>query len=178
MEHTPVYIDIILLVNLVMDFLILWAAGKLAGIEIRYGRILTASILGAIYSAGCIFSNLSLWYDFPVKIIISAIIVILAYWPDTGRLFLKAWAYFYGVSFAMAGAVLGFHTCLGLSVGNGIRFFLPVVGGGIICAVALGAYGDRLMKERVVPNLLKCTVGMRFGSAWCQGQGSLIPVTI
>ena len=55
MEHTPVYIDIILLVNLVMDFLILWAAGKLAGIEIRYGRILTASILGAIYSAGCIF---------------------------------------------------------------------------------------------------------------------------
>ncbi len=172
MDQTPVYLDVIILVNLVMDFLILWAAGKLAGIEIRYGRILTASILGAIYSAGCVFSNLSVWYDFPVKIIISGLIVILAYWPDSGRMFMKAWAYFYGVSFAMAGAVVGFsYLFQGYPFKSVTDFSYLWLGGGIICAVALGAYGDRLMRERVLPNLLRCTVGMRFGSTWCEGQG-------
>lgn len=171
-QATPVYIDVIFLVNLVMDSLLLWAAGKLAGVRIVYQRILAASILGAIYSVGCVFSNLSPWYDFPVKVIISGIIVILAYWPDSGRLFLKVWAYFYGVSFAMAGAVVGAsYLFQSFPLGSVPDFSYLWLGGGVVCAVALGVYGDRMMKERVVPNLLKCPVGLRFGAIWCQGHG-------
>ena len=107
MSQTPVYIDVILVVNLVMDFLVLWATGKLAGVRIVYRRLLAASVLGAVYSVGSVFSDLSPWYDFPVKVIISGLIVILAFWPGSGQVFLKVWGYFYGVSFAMAGAVVG-----------------------------------------------------------------------
>ena len=45
------------------------------------------------------------------------------------------------------------------------------LGGGVICAVALGRYGDRVVREKIVPNLLQCPVQVRFGSNWCQGQG-------
>jgi stage II sporulation protein GA (sporulation sigma-E factor processing peptidase) len=79
MSQTPVYIDVILVVNLVMDFLVLWATGKLAGVRIVYRRLLAASVLGAVYSVGSVFSDLSPWYDFPVKVIISGLIVILAF---------------------------------------------------------------------------------------------------
>ncbi|MGI6550282.1 MAG: sigma-E processing peptidase SpoIIGA [Syntrophomonadales bacterium] len=172
MSQTPVYIDVILVVNLVMDFLVLWATGKLAGVRIVYRRLLAASVLGAVYSVGSVFSDLSPWYDFPVKVIISGLIVILAFWPGSGQVFLKVWGYFYGVSFAMAGAVVGVsYLFRSYPLGSVPDFSYLWLGGGVVCALALGAYGDRVMKERVVPNLLKCPVGLRFGSAWCQGQG-------
>ena len=93
-SSTSVYVDVIFLVNLIMDFLVLWAAGKLAGVRIIYQRIIAASILGAIYSVGSIFAELSAWYYFPMKVIISGILVILAFWPGSGRVFIKVWAYF------------------------------------------------------------------------------------
>ena len=171
-QGTPVYIDVILMVNLVMDFLLLWAAGKLAGLRVVYKRLLAASVLGAVYSAGCVFANLSLWYDFPVKVIISGLLVIIAFWPESGRQFLKAWGYFYGVSFAMAGSVIGLsYLFRGWNIGSVPDFSYLWLGGGVVCALALGVYGDRMMRERVVPNLLKCPVGLRFGSVWCEGQG-------
>jgi stage II sporulation protein GA (sporulation sigma-E factor processing peptidase) len=72
----------------------------------------------------------------------------------------------------MAGAVVGVsYLFRSYPLGSVPDFSYLWLGGGVVCALALGAYGDRVMKERVVPNLLKCPVGLRFGSAWCQGQG-------
>lgn len=170
--NSPVYVDVILLVNFIMDFFIFWAAGKLAGIRVICGRLAAVSVLGAIYSVGCIFTHLSSWYSFPVKIIISGILVVLAYWPRSGAEFFKAWAYFYGVSFAMAGGVIGIsYFFQGWSAGVVPDFSYMWLGGGVICAVALGRYGDRFVKERIIPNLLQCPVQVRFGSSWCEGQG-------
>ncbi|NLB17545.1 MAG: sigma-E processing peptidase SpoIIGA [Syntrophomonadaceae bacterium] len=170
--NSPVYVDVIFLVNFIMDFFIFWAAGKLTGIRVVFGRLAVASALGAIYSVGCIFIHLSTWYSFPMKIIISGILVVLAYWPRSGAEFFKAWAYFYGVSFAMAGAVIG-SSFLFRDWPAGVLpdFSYIWLGGGVICAVALGRYGDRVVREKIVPNLLQCPVQVRFGSNWCQGQG-------
>ena len=40
-----VYVDILILVNFIMDFLILWVAGKLTSFRIRIGRLIAAALL-------------------------------------------------------------------------------------------------------------------------------------
>ncbi|MGE5395950.1 MAG: sigma-E processing peptidase SpoIIGA [Chitinophagales bacterium] len=169
--HT-IYIDVLFLENLIMDFFILWATSKLVGIKTHYGRIITASILGAIYAIGNVFPELSNWYTLSIKVLFSGLMAIIAFWPKGWREFFKLWACFYGVGFVMAGAVIGlsflFHNGVGQSNYQFSYFWL---GGGIACALGLGMYGERMMRERVVPNILNCPVQVRFGTAWCEGHG-------
>ena len=70
----------------------------------------------------------------------------------------------------MAGAVIG------VSYFQEFRLvqstFLFMVGGGVVCALALGTYGDRMMKERLVPNLLKCPVDLGLVPSGAKARGS------
>jgi stage II sporulation protein GA (sporulation sigma-E factor processing peptidase) len=172
LPESPVYVDIMFLINLVMDFFIMWATAKLVGVKIVLQRLLAAALLGAIYSVGSVFPELSTWYDFPIKIIFSALLVILAFWPDSWKQFFKLWGYFYGVSFAMAGATIGssyLFKSLPQAANSGFSYLW--LGGGICCALFLGTYGDRIMRERVIPQVMNCPVAVRFGSNWCEGSG-------
>lgn len=171
-QSAPAYVDVIFLINFVMDFFIMWATGKLVGVKVIYLRIAVASILGAIYSVGAIFIELSAWYDFPIKVLFSGLLVILALWPGSWRQFLKSWACFYLVSFAMAGAVVGLSYIFQSIPREPVSgFSYTWLGGGVACALVLGKYGDRMIRERVVPQLMKCPVQVRFGTNWCRGLG-------
>lgn len=171
-DGSPVYIDVLFAVNLVMDFIIIWTTARLVGIKVFYQRIFMASVLGAVYSIGSIFPELASWYDFPIKVLFSGILVILAFWPKSWRQFVKLWACFYGVSFVTAGAVIGSsYLFQGLPNGAYPDFSYLWLGGGVACALALGTYGDQMLRQKVVPHLMRCPVQVRFGTAWCQGEG-------
>jgi stage II sporulation protein GA (sporulation sigma-E factor processing peptidase) len=129
-------------------------------------------MLGAVYASGLVFPQLSSWYDFPIKILFSGVLVILAFWPRNWSQFLKSWAYFYGVSFAMAGAVIGFsYLFRKIPWQAGMHFSYLWLGGGVICALALGTYGNKMMREQIVPRVMQCPVQVRFDSTWCSGHG-------
>lgn len=167
-----VYADVTFLINLLMDLVILWTTAKLAGLRIVYQRIIMASLLGAIYAVGYLFPHLACWYQLPIKIIFSCILIILAFWPSDWGDFKKAFLYFYGVSFAVAGAVMG---CSYLFKGGGavFNFSYTWLLGGVLCAFCLGKWGERFIMEKVVPGVMRFPVRLFFDGVCCQGEGFL-----
>ncbi len=105
--ETYVYGDIILLENLVMNFIILWCTAKLLKHKSSWLMLLIASLLGAIYSLGSYFPDFKSLYTPGMKVVFSLIIIICAYLPKDIRNFAKLIGVFYVISFVFGGAAFG-----------------------------------------------------------------------
>ena len=64
-----IYIDIVLIENLIMNYIILLATGIILKEKIKHLRLFLASLLGAIYSILSYLSILELYSNFILKII-------------------------------------------------------------------------------------------------------------
>ena len=172
MEQPKTYADITLLINLVMDFIILWATAKLSGSRIRWGRMAAASLLGAIYAVGYLFWVESIGYSLPFKVGFSVLMVVIGLGPKDWREARHNLLYFYSVSFMSAGAVLATAY---LVPGSDRGFWLShwSLLGGILSVLILGIYGGHIFIHKIVPALLKYRIEMHFGTQTCSGQGFL-----
>ena len=64
-----IYIDIIIVENLIMNYIILYATGLILKSKILHLRIFLASAIGAIYAITEYISKLSIYSNILVKII-------------------------------------------------------------------------------------------------------------
>jgi len=58
-DGPQVYADITFLINLLMDFIILWATARLVNLPVKYGRLILAATVGAIYAVGYLIPELA-----------------------------------------------------------------------------------------------------------------------
>ncbi len=170
MEDYSVYADLTFLINLVMDFLILWAAGKMSGIKLIFSRLLIGAAAGGLYSVGNLFPILSFFYSVPLKILFSMALVYIALRPAGWENFKKACLYFYGISFLAAGSTMALCFLYPGGSGELSYVWLPA---GVLSIVAVGYYGKRYMQMKVIPELLQFNVKIRFNNDICSGQGFL-----
>lgn len=98
-----VYLDIVLLENLCMNYIILFATGYLMKIPTKQIRIIAASILGGIYAVIAYLEILPIYSSFGMKIILSIIMVYLAFHPKGIKNLCKKLIIFYLTSFAFGG---------------------------------------------------------------------------
>lgn len=124
---TVVYIDSVFALNALMDYLLLLAAARLAGLPLRRRRYLLAALAGGGYAVACFLPGLGFLAAAPAKLAAGVLLGLIAYGGEE-RL-LRLILLFFAVSCAMAGCVLG----LGLLTGNGA----PVVGGVFYTNVSL-----------------------------------------
>lgn len=119
-----VYADVILLENLIMNYLILWSTARLTRYSYSKVKLLIASVLGAVYAVLSYLPEYSYLFSFFMKILFSILIVIVAYTPAYFHLMLKLTGIFYIVSFIFGGAAFGlFYFINGLDLtSNGISF--------------------------------------------------------
>ena len=101
---TVVYIDLLFLLNLVANYLLLLAGGRLAGTVLRRGWMALGAALGALYACvlflpGCQW--LSAW---PCRVAAGVVMAVTAY--GTGRQLLRGTLLFFAASAALAGLVL------------------------------------------------------------------------
>ena len=101
---TVVYIDLLFLLNLVANYLLLLAGGRLAGTILRRGWMALGAAVGALYACvlflpGCQW--LSAW---PCRIAVGVAMAVAAY--GTGRQLLRGTLLFFAASAALAGLVL------------------------------------------------------------------------
>jgi stage II sporulation protein GA (sporulation sigma-E factor processing peptidase) len=171
-DGPKVYADVTFAVNLVMDFIILWATARLADTRVVFPRLLVAALLGAIYSVFYLYLAMSVYYSVPAKIMFSFLLLIIGLAPQTWTEFKKVLVYFYGISFAVAGASIA-ASYLVVAPGEGFKFSYLWLLAGIIFALLIGAYGEKYLLRRIVPNLLRFGVELRFGARSCNGQGFL-----
>lgn len=99
-----IYIDVVLIENLMMNFIILLATGLILKEKIKNMRLLLASLLGAIYSVVSYTSILEIYSSIILKIILSIVMIYIAFNPQNIKKMWKALLLFYLTSFVFGGA--------------------------------------------------------------------------
>lgn len=99
-----IYIDVVLIENLIMNFIILLATGLILKEKIKNVRLLLASLLGAIYSVVSYMSILEIYASIILKIILSIVMIYIAFNPQTIKKMWKDILLFYLTSFVFGGA--------------------------------------------------------------------------
>lgn len=153
-----VYVVQVVAGNLLINYVILWAAGRLGQVRATLIRLFLASSLGSVYSLFLFIPGYHQLFSLPAKILLSTLMVWAAFGPLPVRRLLACLVFFYVASFALGGMLLGFIYFLNseldfavqvnqmLSIVN--RYFWPglllalltLLGAGRVLARLLGRY--------------------------------------
>lgn len=150
-----VYPDLVLLVNFVVDYVLLWATGLLGNGRVRVRRLAAAAGLGAAYALLAQFPSFLFLFNIPIKISFSVVLLLAAFSPVSPAQLLRLTAYFYGIGFTMAGASLAL-----LVLGTPAR---PA-------AVSLTGTGDLLQVSGVMLPLASSLVASGIGAGLIGGK--------
>jgi len=102
-----VYIDSLFAVNFAVNYLLLLSAARFSGAPMRRGRIAVGAGLGALYAVAVYLPGFGFLGGFGVKAGLAALMALIAYGLEGGwKPLLKRLLVFWGVSFALAGAVM------------------------------------------------------------------------
>lgn len=174
-----VYLDVIFLINLIMDYVILWAAGKFAENKSSITRLAVGALTGAIWSLVIFYllyfgpdyiSSLKLLF---VKLIASVTMVVISFPNKNLKKFFHTLVYMYLVAFAMGGAMLGSiylfqNNPSAYTTMNGLMLFLINVRyTWLITAVAIAImaaiWGRKFIKRNIMRSMLQVPVVIKFG---------------
>lgn len=124
-----VYLDVLFVVNLIINYILLCACAVLTKIKPNKIRMFFASFIGACYAVLIFFPNFSVIYSTIFKMLFSMLIVAVSFAFYSIRGYIKALVVFYIVSFGFGGCVLGifYFSDVGAKLGaiysNGVLYF-------------------------------------------------------
>nr|WP_297172311.1 sigma-E processing peptidase SpoIIGA [uncultured Agathobaculum sp.] len=119
-----VYLDVLFVTNLMMDYITLLAASRLGGVRVSGRRLLAAAALGGGYS---VLAAVMPWMNIvPVRLIAGAGMCAAAFWRQ--KAFVRVCALYFVVSASFVGiaAVLRHLTDRQLLLGAGYYFAVPL----------------------------------------------------
>lgn len=99
-----IYIDIVLIENLIMNYIILFTIAVVLKIKVNHIRLILASLLGAGYSIIAYMGIIKVYSSIILKIILSVLIIYIAFNPQNIKKMCKDLLLFYLVSFVFGGA--------------------------------------------------------------------------
>lgn len=98
-----IYLDVILLENLCMNYIILFATGLINRVKIKAWKLFVASLIGGVYSILSFAPVLEIYTNFLFKVILSVVMVYISFHPQNVKQLFKELIIFYLVSFAFGG---------------------------------------------------------------------------
>ncbi len=124
MQQPVIYVDLLFLTNLAIDYMLLFAVGKAATSTLRQWRLLCSALLGAVYSLLVVWPSLTALYHPLAKLLFSGVMIAVSY-PFSGwRKYLQQFFYFYVISLAFAGAAeFANHYFAVIKVYHGMIYF-------------------------------------------------------
>ena len=99
-----IYIDVVLIENLIMNYIILLATGVILKTKIKHLKIIMSSLIGAIYTILAYVITIPIYSSFFMKFLLSIIIIYVAYNPQNVKKMWKILIVFYLTSFVFGGA--------------------------------------------------------------------------
>lgn len=99
-----IYLDLILLENIVMNYIIILATGMICKVNIKYIRVFLSSLLGAVYAIITYVAGMEIYTSQITKIIVSICMVYIAFNSTNLKTMLKQLVIFYLTSFCFGGA--------------------------------------------------------------------------
>ena len=158
-----IYLDILLLENLVINYLILYVTAKFSRVRVSTLRLFAGAIVGALYVVFIILQpGMKVYYTAFAKILLSAFIIAITFSPRKVLPFLKTLVIFYISTFIFAGAALAFlyFNQQGGFVRNGIIYvfgqskgslmFFGNVTVGIIIKIFMEVIQSRINKDKLL----------------------------
>ncbi len=125
-----VYLDLVVLLNFLVDFLLLLGTNRLAGFPSEGKRLLSAAALGGIYSAGCMLPGFRFLGNVLWRLVSLAGIAGIAF--GWNRSTLKRCGVFVLLSMALGGIALG------IGRANIPSLLLAAAGVWVLCRIAFG----------------------------------------
>lgn len=101
-----VYLDIIFLENIFMNYIILFATGYIMKQKFKPIRIILSSCLGSLYAILGYMQNIMIFSNIIVKIILSIVMILIAFNPKRLKQLFKEIILFYLISFVFGGCAI------------------------------------------------------------------------
>ena len=101
-----IYLDILIGVNLAIDYLMLFALSRISGIYSTRFKLFLGALLGSLYAVLSCIVEANIITSLPIKIAISTLMVLICFGYKNKSRFLKLLLLFLFISFAVAGGVL------------------------------------------------------------------------
>ena len=98
-----IYLDVVIIENLIMNSIIIYATAIVTKAKIEHLRIFLASLIGAIYSVLSYVSKLAIFSNLFIKILLSIVMVYIAFNPPKIKTLGKQLLLFYLTSFLFGG---------------------------------------------------------------------------
>jgi len=161
-----IYLDIVILENICMNYIILFATGIINKTKINYIRIFLASLLGGVYAVVSYMSILEIYSNILVKILLSICMVYISFKSEKIKILLKQLLIFYLTSFTFGGvsfALLYFIRPQDILIKNGIYIgtypVKVVLISGIIGFVIL-VVAFKIIKGKINKNNMYCRINI------------------
>ena len=162
-----IYIDVILIENLIMNFIILYATGLVLKRKIKKVRLILASLLGAIYSLLTYISSFEIYTNIILKLILSILMVYIAFNAPNVKQIGKDLLLFYLISFVFGGAAFAFIYIIkpqDILMKNGLflgTYPLKTVLLGAIIAFIIVIAAFKIVKSRFSTKDMYCKIKIR-----------------
>lgn len=155
-----IYLDVVLIENLCMNYIILFATSYILKIKQKHIMMILSSLLGGIYAIATYMGVLKIYSNIFFKIVLSIIMIYLAFTPNTIKLLIKELIFFYLISFVFGGcafALLYFIKPQNILIRNGsyvgtYPIKIAILGGIVgftIIVVALKLIKSKLRKKDI-----------------------------
>lgn len=110
--QTVIYADILVTVNIIVNYLLLKAGAAMAGCDCKTVRIFFASCLGGAFSLIIFVENIPVWLNAAIKLLMLVVLVLTAFGVKSSRAFAKCCGTFFLANFIFAGLMLGVCTAV------------------------------------------------------------------
>lgn len=102
-----IYIDVLIVENFFMNYLLLYFINRFCKCRTRKWRIIIAALIGAFYVLVVFYPDLQMFYSVIMKFMISVLMIIVAFSPHELKKFFKILILFYLEAFIIGGFLLG-----------------------------------------------------------------------
>ena len=165
-----VYLDLLILINLLMNYILLWATAKMSNLTYKIWRLLLTSLLGTGYTILVIWPGFGFLNKVPIHLLVSGLMIVVAFGPLDIKEFCKALSYFYLITFVTAGAMFALNNLTGQGPLDSLARVLKLspdnlwlVIYGCLIATVIGKFGWKIIQHKLLPNIFHLPIEIFFG---------------
>ena len=163
-----IYIDVLICVNLVINYFLILATSKFLYLKLKRLRLILGEVLGAVYSLYILLPDYSVFVSLIIRLFMAVTIMGAVFGFKNFKILAKSVAYFFVVSFLFSGIMFGMWYVFrpkGMAINNGVVYFniSPL----LLIASSLVAYTvievtNRVLEKKENKNLI-CSVLVKVG---------------
>ncbi len=121
-----IYVDILIAVNVFIDFMLITCTAKFLHIKVKFIRLVLGSLLGGILSLAALLPKLFFLLNIAVNLFGTALIVITAFGFCGIKIYLRRIAVYFTISFIFCGIMIAIYTAFrpqGMAIYNNVVYF-------------------------------------------------------